>query len=407
MSQSDCLCQLLALCFLVGSVHSGRAGDVTFYDPMDGTFALRATSPAGVVESAVPIFHNGSLVGGQNHKVIEIYDQVPPATGSFPLTVVDLAANSFLRVTYQTPNGGTGALGTSVVGTASYRTADGLHYVPSVTRADVTTGGPDRYRNDIQGSFGEDAAIQSSRSYPNDPLISQTEVALSIQFESLRPIALATGAPFAGNDRLRMMTLSSMFAGEAVFDANVLRYDDPSGQVHSFRLTDSTPRDAHLFEAPVAIGSWFELIKEPGSSWFPDSPTIRIELGEHTPSLTLGLQGYLAGSKLPTDDSLSVWVELMNAPDVIPSNAQFHLDTMVVSLPPVLVPEPSAFALAAAGALTVALCRRRSLVIAVLQRSAGTPSGRKLAALWDRARRPNCPEASRPFHQGGDLLPKS
>ena len=46
------------------------ASDQTFFD--NGQFALRAAD-GGILEPAVPIYHNGSLIGGHNHKIVEAY----------------------------------------------------------------------------------------------------------------------------------------------------------------------------------------------------------------------------------------------------------------------------------------------------------------------------------------------
>ena len=63
----------------------------TFFD--DHTLALQANNPPGVSEPAIPMFHNGKPLGDRAYQVVEAYDQVP-GTASFPLTFVDLAANT-------------------------------------------------------------------------------------------------------------------------------------------------------------------------------------------------------------------------------------------------------------------------------------------------------------------------
>ncbi|GAB4108433.1 MAG: hypothetical protein Kow00105_15480 [Phycisphaeraceae bacterium] len=300
------------------------ASDQVFFD--NGQFALRAAD-GGVFEPAVPIYHNGTLVGGHNHKIVEAFDNVP-GTGSFPLTFVDLHANTFLRTTYQKANGQTGALGTSVVGSASFRTSAGLQFIPTVTRGDInTTGFFGRYFSQIVGNFGTQASLTTTRSYP-DPVIGKTTVGLSVQFTADQNIPLVGGS-FTGNDRFRMLTVSSMFADPSVFDADMLRYEDAQGNIQTLRLSSSTPRNAHLFAAPDEVGNWIELIKNPGSTWFPDSPTIRIDLTDKG-GLRLGVQGFLAGTTNPNDDSLSVWLEWLDAPDTIPAGTTLGIEVDVV-----------------------------------------------------------------------------
>jgi hypothetical protein len=105
----------------------------------------------------------------------------------------------------------------------------------------------------------------------------------------------------------------------------------------------------------IAVGGYFELIKEPGSSWFPTSPSIRIDLLSLT-GLTgrVGIQGWLAATTNPTDDSLSVWLEWLDAPATLPSGATYEMSYTVTATPPSTVPEPATLALLAAGALALA-----------------------------------------------------
>jgi hypothetical protein len=316
---------VIALC--VGGTCPLLADDDVFFDPMDGTFALQAAD-RGLVEPPVPIYYNGLLIGDRNHQVIEAFDMVP-GTSSYPLTFVDLAANMFL--------------GTSIVGSPSYRTAGGLQYIPSVSSANVTTGIPERYRDDITAHFGTEANVSSSRTFPNDPLLGKTEFGLSVHFESLQDIPLAADT-FVDNDRLRVVTFSSMFSSETQFDANLIRYEDSSGMIRTITLGDSTPRDSHLLTSPVEMGSWVELVKGPGSTWFPDSPTIRLDI-LNDGDLTLGLQGFLAGTLDPNDDSLSVWLEVLGAPNTLTTGTTFDVDFRVTAS----VPEPSALSLAVFG----------------------------------------------------------
>lgn len=302
------------------------ASDQVFFD--NGSLALRAAD-GGVLESHVPIFHNGTLIGGHNHKIVEAFDNVP-GTGSFPLTFVDLHANTFLRSTYQKPGGGGAALGTSVVGSASFRTNAGLQFIPTVTRGDVnTTGIFGRYFSQIVGDFGLQASITTTRTFP-DPIINKTTVGLTVDFTADQNISLATGGAFTGNDRFRMMTVSSMFSTSTVYDADMIRYEDVNGSIQTLQLTGATARNAHLLPAPDELGGWIELIKSPGSTWFADSPTIRIDL-TNTNGMRLGVQGFLAGTTNPNDDSLSVWLEWLDAPDTLASGTSLGIEVDVVA----------------------------------------------------------------------------
>ena len=118
---------------------------------------------------------------------------------------------------------------------------------------------------------------------------------------------------------------------------DVIRYEDAAGVIQTIRLTDSTPRGQHLLPAPAALGGWVELVKSTGSTWFPDSPTVRVEILNFNSSktgLSLGLQGFLDSSTKPNDDSLSVWFEVLGTPDTILTGTQFDISTRIVASPP-------------------------------------------------------------------------
>lgn len=342
---------IATLLFAVGFISAAsEAAEVKFYD--DGELGLVAATRSGIAEPPVPVFHNGSPVGG--FQTVEAYDRVP-GTGSYPLTLSTVVANSALRLTYQKLDGTSGHLGTSVIGTPSFRTPSGLELIPSVARADVTTGVPERYCVAVQGHYGTGAQVTSTSAFP-DPIVGKSSAKLDLAFTAVTDIALAAGKPFVGNDRFRMLTLSSMWYSASVFDANLLRFEDSLGTIRTFALTAATPRDAHLFAAPIEVGSWIELVKTPGSTWFPDSPSIRISIG-NTGGMRLGLQGFLAATTHPNDDSLSAWLEWLDAPDVINAGTTLSANFAITAFP---VPEPSAYLmLLAGGAMLLVTLRRR------------------------------------------------
>jgi len=308
-----------------------------FYDQPEH-FAAYAKILPGVAEPAIPIYHNDALLEGIGYHGIELYDGTPGGAG-YPLTFVDLVANSFVRATYQKPDGTSGSLGTSFAATFSYRPAQGgehLLYVPTTERAEVTTGGSDRYTDRVTAHFGSAASVSSTRTFP-DPSLAATTVVVANTLLATEEIALATGLARTRGDVLRSGTLSSMFADAQQFDASLLLWEDRSGNVHHLSLSESTPRDAHLFIAPQEVGPWIELVKGAGSTWFPDSPTIRLSItGSH--GLRLGLQGFLAASQNPNDDSLSVWIELLDSPSAIAQGSRYAMEFAVSAVAPLTDP---------------------------------------------------------------------
>lgn len=306
--------------------------DIDFYD--DGELSLRAAD-AGVFEPEVPIFHNGVLINDEPHKVVEAFDRVP-ATFGFPLTFVDLHANTYLRATYQRPDGTTASLGTSVVGSASFRTPAGLQFIPTVERGAVVTGFGARYRSTIEGSFNNVADIVTTRRF-EDPGLHRTTIDVTIDFNATQNIALNTQTQFVDNDRFRMGMISSMFSAPDAYDADLIRYEDAAGVIHNIPLSASTPRGTYILDAPVPAGNWIELVKSPGSTWFSDSPTIRLEILDRA-ELNLAVQGYLAGTTNPNDDSLNVWLEWLDAPNNVPAGTTFKVKYRITAFPPGIPP---------------------------------------------------------------------
>jgi hypothetical protein len=317
---------LLQAGWLAGTAYA----DVKFYD--DGELAVwGCPSIAGVVEPAVPTYVNGLYTG--NFQGLESYDRVP-GQSSWPLTMVDLIANTYRRTAYQNADGSGSPLGTSVVGTVSYRTSAGLQYVPTVLRSDVTIGGAARLQTTVSGQFGADATVSSTTTFP-DPPIGSTAIGLTTQFQASRNISLSPAQ--LGNDAFRLGGLSSMFASPTQFDASIIRWRAADGSVHEVPLSAATPRNSYLFAAPmqIAVGGYFELLKGPGSAWDPSSPSIRVDLtGLSGLSGRVGIQGYLAGTTNPNDDSLSVWLEWLDAPATIPSGAAYQATYTVTATPP-------------------------------------------------------------------------
>jgi len=290
---------------------------------------------AGVVEAAVPTAVNGTLRGSFN--VIEYSDRVPGTT-SWPLTVVDIA-NTFRRLTYQRADGTTATLGTSVVGTPSFRTSAGLRYVPTVARIDLTTGGTARVRTDMTARFGLEADIQTARTFPQ-PALGTTTTDLSVTFRAQTTIALG---PHRGSDAFRLAGMSSMFIDARTNDASVLYWKEAGHTLHTQRLTTSTPRGTHLFVTPpvIDVGGFIELWKEPGAAWFPDSPSMRLTLTSlSNVAGRVGIQGWLDHSIAPSDDSLNIWIEWLDAPATLSSGLTMRATFSLTASPPRPAPSP-------------------------------------------------------------------
>lgn len=345
---------LVALWLVAGASSECRAGRFSFLERT--SMKLDVSDPQGVVEDAIPIYHDGELIHGHNHKVVEAFYRVP-GTDSTPAVLADLVSNTFYRPTYLKEDGTGGTFGTSLISAPSFRTNSRFFLVPDVSRADVDVR-RGVYGSELAYSFGDRAAGTASRSLepPDGP---RTTVHVSADFEAQRNIFLSTDARHERSDRMRMLTVSSMFSDNDEYDANLIRYESKSGFVRELRIDENTDRGDHLFSRALEVGSFIEIVKEPGSIWTPDSPSIRIDLPESN-NLRLGLQGFLDESKLTSDDSLSVWLEWLDAPDVIAEGTALSMEYSVTAFAPgsVAIPEPHSHVLLV-GMLLLLTSRRR------------------------------------------------
>ena len=296
----------------------------------DGTQALWGRSfPGDVQEPLVPVSFNGKPAG--YFRLLELYDQVPSTT-SYPLTWTDIVANTYQRSTYQKADGTTGTLGTSVVGTASYWTAAGLQFIPTVTGVAVTKAKGQPLQIATSAAFGTDAAVTTTSTFV-EAALGRTVTDVSVKFEAKANLDFSDF--ITGTNSFRFLTVSSMFASSTQYDANAILYEDGDGQIHSVLLTDATVRDTLVLPAANEMGTWLELHKEPGSTWNADSPTVRVEItGSTGVAGSLGVEAYLADSADPNDDSLTAWVEWQDVPQALAAGTVVTVNFRITATPP-------------------------------------------------------------------------
>ena len=337
----------------------------------DTEVSLRSLDQAGVIEPSIPVFFYGDstvytdgdqlgfgcMPSSDTFNAINIIDRVPSTT-EYPQTFVDIVANGFVRAVHQNVDGTSGAFGTSVVTGPSFReSGQPLDLIPDMDHADldmtynfpnyiddgmggmIPDGPPLRSSFTITGTgdYGALATLESVRDYSTDPVVGDTTFTVSFTFTANQNINLETSKTL-GNDAFRLLTLSSMFAerSSGEYDASYLEVG-----ATQLVLTDSTPRGAHLFGAPVAtsVGSTFTLFQDTSATFNPDSPTIEVTIDSLTGvSGTIGVQGFLDSSLDPNDDSLSVWLEWVDAPATITSgtviSGSFTIRALPASAPP-------------------------------------------------------------------------
>ncbi|MGE3109126.1 MAG: dockerin type I domain-containing protein [Phycisphaerales bacterium] len=272
--------------------------------------------------------------GADLFDLIDLHDRVP-GTSSYPLTMADIIANGYIRPLVQRMDGSTGSIGTSIVTGPSLRPqGEPLDIIPEMSRADVTTGGGVRVRVQGTGTYGPRASLVCGRMYP-DPEVGRTVAEVEYTWTALQSITLS--AAERGNDALRLVMLSSMLASTpaGAYDGRYLRVTDPLGRARTVELSDQV-RDAYVFPAPrpTAPGRSFTLYKDNAATWNAGSPSIEVQILSVTgPVGSLGVQAYRADTTNPNDDSLSVWLEWLDAPAVIAAGTTLHVSLRIVATP--------------------------------------------------------------------------
>jgi len=324
---------------------------------------LILTDMPGVIEGSVPVTINDKRVdtgstpvtGDNLFNLIQVQVQDQSKGASPTILWSDLVANTFVRPTYQKPEGSSAPFGTSVVASPSYRTSEAFRFVPRVTKANLVTisAKPDeRLRSEVwldavfqSGRRSDSASIRSAHRYLA-PASNGTGTFFHLDFEAKEDLVLDPKE--LGKDAFRLLTLASMYSNKEKFDANVVRYEarteqgcaDPPKKV-TLRIGDAMARDAFLLPHRTELGSWFELVKEPGSiRWNPDGPSIHVQdikftgMGEKE---RLGIQGWLSKDTDPCASSLNLWVEWLNAPEVVRSGTKLAVEFLVIAVPPARV----------------------------------------------------------------------
>jgi hypothetical protein len=306
--------------------------DVKLFD--NGQFAVWARDLATISESAVPLYYQGNLQG--NFKVVEGY--YGDGTGGFPQAWADEIANTFIRPTYPKGDGTTGTLATSVAGTFSYRTAGGLQLLPTISRADVTVNNQTVVIS-LTANFGAAATEVITRTY-YQPFGAKTFIDLSVQFTANQDIVLDNA--LLGQDALRAPTIETMFSSDTAYDTNLAEWLATDLTQRTQRLQSSTPRGAHLFANPMAMANEYGGLKTPGSTFNSDGPSVYVRgvsvnavyPGQAPTPLNLGAQGFLANTTNTSDDSLTFWPEITNAPGTIANGTVLLFAGQISGFPP-------------------------------------------------------------------------
>lgn len=287
---------------------------------------------SSIKEVPVSLFYQDSPP--QKIHAIEFY-QSTVSNSRYPLTAVDIIANSYLRLSYIKSNGNSATLGTSLVGSISFRTNDNiLHFVPEISEATLEIDQNQNPQVTIRGRFGDLATLTASRRYvlssDLDPYCQ-----IKVTLEALKDIELASHA--LKTDAFRFCTLSSMYT-PTHYDANSIEYVDHQNEVQKLLLNGTTKRNSYLFTRSPKLSTKLALIKDgksagrvctPGSS---DSPSMQLSIDNS--EFTLAAQAYLDQNLDVNADSLSLWLEWIDAPNIISCGRKISLTYTVRALKP-------------------------------------------------------------------------
>lgn len=316
-----------------------RVTPVTLFD--NGVVALIAENRGDIAEPSVPVYFRGVSLGPYN--VIEGHQRVG-RTGSYPLVWSDVVANGYSRLTYSKADGTTATLASSLIGSVSYRTSTSFNLIPTVSRVDV-----DVVNNvasvQITAAFGTDATQIVTYQHPLSAL-GRTVTNGTIAFTAAQDINL--DSTLLGKDALRLVSISTMWTAAGGYDTSAVSFTDSTGARQRLLLAD-TSGDSHLFTTPYPLattGATFTAVKQPGSPWSPDSPTVQLTVTAATltpPSgsagrLAVGLEGWRQNSTDPRDDSLSLWPEVLGAPATLTAGSRIDVRFQAVATPPQTLP---------------------------------------------------------------------
>lgn len=306
------------------------------FENSDRSVIIKSLCSSSIKEPAINLQHNGIAEG--SCQAVEIY-QGQSGKSAVPQIVADICSNTYLRLTYHKNSGASGTFGTSMVGVCSFRTENGkLNFIPEVESGELLTDVDGKVRVVLAGRFKDLARIESVREYRLNAASDRSEAFIRISFVANKDIELSRQA--VGNDCFRLFTLSSMYSGQTCYDGNLIEYYH-RGSRGELSLEGLRRRDSYLFRQPVRC-TGFTLVNSaqnksstrgvPGAA---DSPSVSVSLNTFSADdAALALQGYLAGSRDVNSDSLTVWLEWLNAPHVIRSGTRLEIELIVRAFEP-------------------------------------------------------------------------
>ena len=256
----------------------------------------------------------------------------------WPVVIWDIPGNARTRLANFKPDRGGTPWGTTLIASPGFRAKvdEASRPVPAVDKAAVNVIDNSSVRVALRGHYGSSAIMRSMRTYP-PPEGDKTTARISVEFLAEEDIEL--DADLLKSDAFRFFTLESTFDNNRIYDCNVIKFNNTS-----LSLNDNQKRDDYIFDYTPErrqIGSWLELVKEPGSNWNSGSPSIRVNIGDLVINGSrilggkghLAIQGYLYKNKKVADRSitLEVWVEWLDAPSTIEAGTTLGLDFTITA----------------------------------------------------------------------------
>lgn len=311
-----------------------RDTHTTLLDRDELPFLVKGLRSDSIREPVVPVTFDGVDVGA--FQGIEVFEKTP-GSGSTPQIIADLVSNAYVRLTYQKENGHSGTFGTSFVAAFSFRPkGKPLLLIPTVSRAEIVLDNRHCLHLSLIGAYGTYGEIVSTRTFAARAENRHTCVRARATFVATADIELEPTT--LGNDSFRLFTCSSMYANSTRYDGNILRWAGETVAELDLRTVET--RGGYLFRRPVratqlAIAKSGGSTGQRGTPGAADSPSVESSVIDSSLPITeLAAQGFLANTTDVNDDSLTAWLEWVNAPLTVPTGMEITWTAELAARPP-------------------------------------------------------------------------
>ena len=292
---------------------------------------------------AIPITFGRERLGSleEFHNVLTINGNNPlsETEGDIPELVKEILPSHHFRLKYPKADRGSSYEGTSVIGAPAFRPIgeENALLLPTVEKAMIATG----IDGGIRSRRGPTSAPRRTSS-ASDPIPSRRRPRRRRPCRSIsapRRISISGSGgrirqvpppdpddPLRGPHVLRCQRHPLRRPSQGALR---LALNDPS-----WKLNEPERNDVHLFKEMEEdfrkFGTWVELVKEPGSRHYSDTPSIRVNVIDPG-GLDLGVQAFVYSRAEMDQRTLDVWVEWLDAPPLIVAGTQIKVSFKITA----------------------------------------------------------------------------